>query len=87
MLSLRRAIIGTLEVPRYTYVVVLSRALITTSLCIRNDDVMRPGQLHLALPMEKSALQNNTHTHTQTDKHDDYRMRRGSAHRGIFMHF
>ena len=50
MLSLRRAIIGTLEVPRYTHVVVLSRALITTSLCIRNDDAMRPGQLHLALP-------------------------------------
>ena len=40
----------TLEVPRYTHVVVLSRALIITSLCKRNDDVMRPGQLHLALP-------------------------------------
>ena len=25
----------------------------------------------------------NTHTHTQTDKHDDYRMPRSSAHRGI----
>ena len=36
MLSLRRAIIGTLEVARYT---VLSRALITTSLCVRKDDV------------------------------------------------
>ena len=53
MLSLRRAIIGTLEVPRYTHVVVLSRALIITSLCERNDDVMRPGQLHLALPYRK----------------------------------
>ena len=29
--------------------------------------------------MEKSALQNNTHT----DKHDDYRMPQGSTHRGI----
>ena len=32
---------------------------------------------------EKSALQNNTHTDRQMDKHDNYRMPWGSAHRGI----